>query len=146
MSLNGGCMGWGGDMEYRVFTSMLANRERIIKSIAELKVRLEVLEYEETGVKGVSYTKAPISHNPSLSALKRLDLVDKVDDLKREINFLSQMIEETEIVLSRMPEELQTMLLEKFVKGMTYTELGNKYGYTNAGMLYVLKKETEKYL
>ena len=133
-------------MEYRVFTSMLANRERIIKSIAELKVRLEVAEYNETGVKGISYTKTPLSHNPTLSALKRLELVDKVDDLKREINFLSQMIEETEIVLSRMPEELQNMLIEKFVHGKTYMELGNKYGYSDNGMIYWLKKETEKYL
>ena len=133
-------------MEYRVFTSMLANRDRIIKSIAELKVRLEVAEYNETGVKGISYTKTPLSHNPTLSALKRLELVDKVDDLKREINFLSQMIEETEIVLSRMPEELQNMLIEKYVKGETYVSLGIKYGYSDNGMIYWLKKETEKYL
>lgn len=133
-------------MEYRVFTSMLANRERIIKSIAELKVRLEVAEYNETGVKGISYTKTPMSHNPTLSALKRLELVDKVDDLKREINFLSQMIEETEIVLSRMPEELQNMLIEKFVHGKTYEEVGIKYGYSHTGIQYRIRTETERYL
>lgn len=133
-------------MEYRVFTSMLANRERIIKSIAELKVRLEVAEYNETGVKGVSFDNIPMSHNPSLSALKRLDMVEKVDELKREINFLSQMIEETEVILARMPEELQNMLIEKFVKGKTYEELGLKYGYSHTGIQYRIRTETEKYL
>ena len=133
-------------MDYRVFTSNLANLGKIRKDIEEVKSKLEVAEYEETGVKGVSYTKTPVSHNPSLTALKRLEMVDKVDELARELYFLCLMIEETERVLNKMPQELKNMLEDIFIKGMTYRAVGEKYGYSDAGLWMYVKRETEKYL
>lgn len=133
-------------MDYRVFTSNLANLGKIRKDIESVKTKLEVAEYDETGVKGVSFDSMPLSHNPSVTALKRLEMVEKVDELTRELYFLCLMIEETERVLNRMPEDLKCMLEDIFIKGMTYRAVGEKYGYSDAGLWMFVKRETEKYL
>jgi DNA-directed RNA polymerase specialized sigma24 family protein len=133
-------------MEYEVFTSNLSNLKKIRLSIEKVRSKLEVAEYEETGVKGIDYTHAPTAYNPSLTALKRLELVDEVDELMRELNCLSMMANEIESLLDRMPEELKGMLTEKFIKGWTYEKVGEKYGYSHSGIQYRMRVETEKYL
>ena len=133
-------------MEYEVFTSNLTNLKRIRVSIEKIRSKLEVKEYEETGVKGIDYAHAPVSHNPSITALKRLELVDEVDELTRELNCLLMMADEIETLLNRMPEELKNMLTEKFIKGWTYEKVGAKYGYSHSGIQYRMRVETEKYL
>lgn len=133
-------------MEYRVFTSLLLKKSLMEKSIEDIKARLEVLEYEESGVKGIDYTKTPTSHNPSLKALKRLDLVDEVDELKRELNWLESTLEEIERVREKLPDNIWEMVELKFVKGWSYEKIGMKYGYSAAGMYYQMRIQTEKYL
>ena len=133
-------------MEYKVFTTNLKNLKDIKVSIEKLKTKLEVKEYEETGVKGIDYTHAPVSHNPSVTALKRLDLVDDVDELTRELNWLIGTLEEIESVKKRIPEWLWEMLELKFVKGWSYEKVGMKYGYSYNGIAYRMRVETEKYL
>lgn len=133
-------------MEYRVFTSNLARLKDIRKSIESVKTRLEVKQYEESGVKGIDYTHTPTSHNPSVTALKRLELVDEVDELTRQLNWLTATVEEIESLLARMPEELQIMLTEVYVKNMTFRAVGLKHGYSDHGLWQMLKRETERYL
>lgn len=133
-------------MEYDVFTSNLANLKRIRVSIEKIRSKLEIKEYEETGVKGIDYAHAPVSHNPSITAFKRLELVDEVDELTRELNWLMETVEEIEAVKRRIPEPLWEMLELKFVKGWSYEKLGRKYGYSSNGILYRMRIETEQYL
>ena len=133
-------------MEYEVFTANLSKLKLIRVSIENVKSKLYVKEYLETGVKGIDYTHAPVSHNPSITASKRLDLVDEVDELVRELNALTMMADEIESILNRMPEDLQSMLTEKFVKGWTFDRVGEKYGYSHSGIQYKMRAETEKYL
>ena len=129
-----------------MFVRSLQMKKDIEESIPKVKARLEVKEYEETGVKGIDYTHAPVSHNPSVTALKRLELVDDVDELTRELNWLIGTLEEIESVKKRIPEWLWEMLELKFVKGWSYEKVGMKYGYSYNGIAYRMRVETEKYL
>ena len=133
-------------MNYKIFTANLARLNDIRRSIEDVRSRLEVAEYAESGVKGIDYTHTPMTHNPSLSALKRLELVDKVDELTRQLNWLTATVEEIESLLARMPEELQIMLTEVYVKNMTFRAVGLKHGYSDHGLWQMLKRETERYL
>lgn len=133
-------------MDYKSFTINLMNLNRYKKDADDLKLKLEALENIEEGVSGIDYTRIPTRGNPSQKALKRLDLVDKVDALREELYFIQIAIIQIEAILSRMPEELQTMLREKFIMGMTYSQLGEKYGYSDHGMWQMMKREAEKYL
>ena len=137
-------------MTYELFTKLLSSIGEYKKSIDKAKSDLEILEYAESGVKGISYTKTPMSHNPSLSALKRLDLVDEVDELIREISFLEERLKSNQAlvdaVLGKMPRELQNILKDKFIEGMTFSDVAEKYHYSESGLWNMLKRETEKYL
>lgn len=133
-------------MNYKIFTANLTNLKRMKSEHKRLISRLDDLIYLESGVKGISYDNVMVSHNPSLSALKRLEMVDTVDDVCREINFLALAIEETEKTLGKMPEELKGMLTDKFIKGWTFDKVGEKYGFSHSGIQYRMEKETEKYL
>ena len=137
-------------MTYELFTKLLSSIGDYQKSIDKARTKLEVLEYAETGVKGISYTKTPLSHNPSLSALKRLDLVEEVDELKREINFYQSRLdanrEITDEIMARMPSELREMLNDRFVMGMTFSRIAEKYHYSESWLWVKLRNEPEEYL
>ena len=133
-------------MNYKIFVANLTNLNRMKAEHKKMCSRLEDLIYLETGVKGISYDNIMVSHNPSLSALKRLDMVDKVDDLCREINWLVITIDETEKTLKKMPKDLQQMLKCKFQMGMSYEQVGLRFGYSKSGIQYRLMTETERYL
>ena len=133
-------------MTYEVFTKNLSQLKSYKKMKKELKNDLDIILYDMTGVKGVRYDSIPMSFNPSLSALKSLEMVEKYEDKLREYNWVCMSIEEVEKTLEGMPEDLQTMLKEKFVKGITFEKLGMKYGYSNHGLWCYMKRETEKFL
>ena len=133
-------------MNYKIFVANLTNLNRMKSEHKKMCSRLEDLIYLETGVKGISYDNIMVSHNPSLSALKRLDMVDKVDDLCREINWLGITIDEAEKTIKKMTKELQQMLKCKFQMGMSYEQVGLRFGYSKSGIQYRLMTETERYL
>lgn len=133
-------------MNYRTFTANLSRLDDYRKSLDSIKEELDLILYEMTGVKGISYDKLPSSYNPSLTALKSLEMVEKYNEKQQEFDFTLMAIQQVEIVLARMPSELAEMLKEIFVKGMTYKAVGMKYGYSDHGMWQMLKRETEKYL
>lgn len=133
-------------MQYKSFTTNLSNLSRYRKDKEDLKLKLEALETAEQGVGAIDYSKIPGSPNPSQMALKRLELVDKVDALQTELYFLEIAIIQVESTLSRMPEDLQGMLIDIFAKGKTYREVGLKHGFSDNGFWHYLKRETERYL
>lgn len=133
-------------MTYEIFTTQLSKLKQMKAEHKRLKSHLEDLIYLETGVKGISYDNVMVSHNPSLSALKRLEMVDTIDDLCREINYLAMAIEETERTMEKMPHELRSMLTDKYIKGWTYDRVGEKYGFSHSGIQYRMENETQKYL
>lgn len=133
-------------MNYRTFTSNLSRLDDYRKSLDSIKEELDLILYEMTGVKGISYDKLPSSYNPSLTALKSLEMVEKYNEKQQEFDFTLMAIQQVEIVLARMPSELSEMLKEVFCKGMTYKSVGLKYGYSDHGLWQMLKRETEKYL
>lgn len=133
-------------MDYKIFTTNLSNLKIMKEELKRMKARLDDLIYIETGVRGISYDNILVSHNPSLSALKRLEMVDTIDDLCREINYLAMAIEETERTMEKMPHELRSMLTDKYIKGWTFDHVGEKYGLSHSGIQYKMRSETEKYL
>ena len=137
-------------MTYELFTQILTIIGEYERAIHDARDKLDVLFYHETGVKGVGYTNTILSHNPSLSALKRLDSIEEIDELEREINEMEQQLEnqrsKVDAVMKKMPKSLQDMLLDKYINRMTYIEIGEKYGYSNAGIWHAIRRETEKYL
>ena len=133
-------------MDYKVFTSNLANLKRLKESEESLKTQLDLIIYDLGGVKGVHYDSVMVHGNPSEIEEKRLELIDKYNEKEKELEFTKLAIMQTEETLNRMPKTLREMLVEIYVDGKTFKNVGMIHGYSDNGLWHWMKRETEKYL
>lgn len=133
-------------MDYRTFCNDLTEYAENKKRLAKAKEDLEVILYDLCGVRGVSYDSVMVHGNPTQKALNWLKLEDKYNDKETEVKRYELAIKNVEIVKAKLPKELWLMLYDKFVKGMTYREIGKKYGWSGNGVWHYIKRECERYL
>ena len=135
-----------GVMDYETFTNNLRCLKAYKKEKNKVKSELDLILYRETGVKGISYDRIPTSGNPQQIAINRLEMADDYEAKLKEYDWICDTIREIEKNLNRMPKELKDMLKDVFVEKMTYRKASMKYGYTEGGLWYYIRRETEKYL
>ena len=133
-------------MDYKTFTNDLANYNENILRYQKAKDELEVILYDLCGVRGVSYDSITVHGNPSVKALNWLKQEDKYNEKEAELKRYETALVNVERAKKKIPKELWFMLTDKFVRGMTYTQVGMKYGYSGRGMWAYLRRETERYL
>ena len=133
-------------MDYRTFCIDLENYAENLERLQKVEDELEVMLYDLCGVRGVSYDSIMVHGNPSQKALNWLKLEDKYNAKESEVERYRTAIRNVEQVKKRLPKKLWLMLNDKFVKGMTYSALGIKYGYSDHGIWNYLKREVERYL
>ena len=133
-------------MRYRVFTRHLRSLEDNRRTLEELGSQLDLILYDLGGVKAIRYDSNGGTTNQSVKEEKRLEMIDKYNEKLKEYNFLKEQISFIDNVLSKMPTELQTMLNEVYIQGMTFSYVGKIHGYSDHGLWKLMKRETEKYL
>ena len=133
-------------MDYKTFTTDLSNYNENILRYQKAKDELEVILYDLCGVRGVSYGSIMVHGNPSVKALNWLKQEDKYNEKEAELKRYETALVNVERAKKKIPKELWFMLTDKFVRGMTYTQVGMKYGYSGRGMWAYLRRETERYL
>lgn len=133
-------------MDFKTFTNNLSNYSNMKRELERAKQDLEVLLYDLSGVKGVGYEQVTGTTNESVKALKWLTLDDKYNSKLNEVEYYERAIKSVDDILKRLPTDLYEMLMCKFVVGMTYEQVGRKFGYSNHGMWQYLKRETERFL
>ena len=133
-------------MDYKTFTTDLANYNENILRYQKAKDELEVILYDLCGVRGVSYDSIMVKGNPSVKALNWLKQEDKYNEKEAELRRYETALVNVERAKKKIPMELWVMLTDKFVRGMTYTQVGMKYGYSGRGMWAYLRRETERFL
>lgn len=133
-------------MDYETFTNDLMNYKRNMKRMLTAEEELSVLFYDLTGVKGVNAEQQGGSTNMLQKALNWHTMDEKYNAKLNEVIRYQTAIRNVESVKKKLPGELWSMLSDKFIKGMTYSEVGLKYGYSRNGVWYMMRRETEKYL
>lgn len=133
-------------MDYRTFTIDLMNYNENLLRYQKAKDELDVILYDLCGVRGVSYDSIMVKGNPSQKALNWLKQEDKYNEKEAELKRYETALVNVERAKKKIPMELWVMLTDKFVRGMTYTQVGLKYGYSSHGMWQMMKRETERYL
>ena len=133
-------------MDYKTFTTDLTNYNENILRYQKAKDELEVILYDLCGVRGVSYDSIMVHGNPSVKALNWLKQEDKYNEKEAELRRYETALVNVERAKKKIPMELWVMLTDKFVRGMTYTQVGLKYGYSGRGMWAYLRRETERFL
>lgn len=133
-------------MDYNTFVYDLKRYKDNLKKLQEYDGLIDMQLYIMSGVSAVKYEKIPSSHNPEMSELNRLEQIEKYNFLLMQRQRYETAVKNIQVIKARLPEDLWTMLKEKFIDGMTYEQIGRKYGYTGQGFWKMLRRETEKYL
>ena len=131
-------------MDYKTFTNEIRNIKAYSKSISEIKIELELLWYELSGVKGIQYDKQPSSYNPELNESYRLELLDRIESKENELDFTYLAIERYRANLDRLPSDIRWIVEQIFIENKTFAEIGKIVGYSDRGLHYRVKKEIEK--
>lgn len=126
-------------MDFKSFSEDLRDYEENKKRLLSIKSELENLFYEMTGVKGISYSKAPSSHNESIAEQVRLKLIEDYNNLLADYNYYSQCIDNVERAKTKMPKYLWFMCVMKFQQGKTYEEVGQAFGFSGHGAMVHMK-------
>jgi len=133
-------------MDYDTLVYDLKRYEENKKKLTDLKNKREQLFYIMTGVSGVQYDKQPGSTNPSQAELYKLQLIEEYNNLGIEIVRYEIAIQIVDQARKRIPANLWIMLKEKYIQGMTFDQIGKKYGYSGHGFWKYMRREVSKYL
>lgn len=133
-------------MDYRTLTFAMSTYKENIISLKKAEAELEVIFYDLTGVKGANAEQQGGSTNTLQKALNWHTQDGKYNAKLREVEYYQRALKIVEDAKKKIPTELWRMLEDKFVRGMTYTQVGLKYGYSGRGMWAYLRRETERFL
>lgn len=131
-------------MDYKVFKNEISNLKAYYQSLIEINNDLERLSYDLTGVKGVRFDRQPGSFNPSLSEYRKLDLIEKIEEKEKELDYTQLAIKRYESNLNKLPKPIRDAVVQIFIQGRTFAEMGKLLGYSDHGLHYKIKKEVEK--
>ena len=112
----------------------------LLKREKRLKEEVENLYYYLSGVKGISFDRIPSSINPEKIAEDRLDLLDVIEQKNLEIELIQAEYRYFTAILAKFTEDERTLLYRIIIKGQTYEQAGDEYGYTGAGMFKYLER------
>lgn len=131
-------------MEYRTFRNEISNLRSYYEAKCQTEDEIDLLWYELTGVKGVSFDRQPTSFNPSLSEQTRLELLDKIEQKEKELDYLWMAIERYEKNLNRLSDEVRGYVEQLFILGETFETVGKRTGYNKGSIAYKIRSEVEK--
>lgn len=131
-------------MDYQKFKNEISNLKAYYKSLRELEQERKRLEYELEGVKGIRYDKLPASFNPEFAEMYRLELIERLVEIEKEIGFTVQTIKRYESQINRLPDDVKPLVDLLFIQGKTFKEVGYMFGYSDNGIYHKIKKEIEK--
>ena len=131
-------------MDYRTFKNEISNLKAYTRAARELECEIDALWYELSGVKGIQFDKLPISYNPELNESYRLDLIDEIETKQKELDFTLLAIERYKDELERLPDDIKDVVVQIFINGHTFAEIGQKVGFSDRGLHYRVKREIEK--
>ncbi|MBR0456513.1 MAG: hypothetical protein IJJ01_07560 [Firmicutes bacterium] len=133
-------------MKVEAFKDLLKHYYDYQMSILQIKEELDVLLYEMTGVKGISYDKIPSSFNPEISEDRKLDFIERLNEKEAELDFTYAAIKLIEMKLSKMTEEEKTLCVEILNRKITYEEAGRNNKYSTSRMWKIVKENLKKVL
>ncbi len=90
------------------------------------------LDYDIIGYNGKEAERMLKTHS-YISEADRLEardiLLKKRDDIIQKMSYITERYSETMGLLETMDERLQNILKDKFINGLTYTQVANKYDF-----------------
>ena len=131
-------------MNYATFKNELRNLYAYERDLARLNEKIEDLTYLMTGVKGINYSKIPGSANPEVTAEKRLEMIEQMEELETEKKRLQLNITHIYSTLSKLEERDREAMMQIIVKRVNAEVVAEMNGYSRSGIWARIKREIEK--
>ena len=124
-------------LELKNYQNYLHYRENLLGII-------DAVEYDLTGVKGIRYDKIPTSQNPSLSEERKLYLIEKLEDLRKELKRVDLNIEHTEKLMESLNDEELEMVTLVLVEHETLRRVASRLYISHPALSKRIRKILEK--
>lgn len=113
-------------------------------SIELMSNKLEVLEYDMSGVKGVDYEKEKASSSDEAKAERRLNLIEEYNELLSKIDEYQKRLDRLDEVLDKMTFYEKQMFLQIYEERLSYQEVANRFYISKAGLFYRMNRVLER--
>ena len=133
-------------MDYRTLKFAMSTYNSNKIRLKKAEEDLDLILYDLANVRGVGYDQQGGSTNTLQKALNWLKKDEKYNAKEREVLYYRNLIQVVDDAEKLLPELLWNMMADKYINGLTFVELGAKYGYSRSGCQSMLAREVEKYL
>lgn len=116
-------------MTYESFVSQLKNISGDKNELKRLIEKKNILLYLESGVKAIDLTKQRVSFNPELVAEVRLDKIEEISEIEKEIDIIRNNIKLLNVVYNRQNENVKKILKEIYIKKNKKISVYKQYGF-----------------
>lgn len=121
--------------DVEAFKNELSNLNYYRKKVIETKEKIEVLEYEMEGVKGVDYGKKKGSTNKTALEIKKLAMGDEMAFLEEIEKKWLLKVSDVVRVLEKMERSDRDVVEQLFVQKKTYRQLCDELGIKSTSSL-----------
>lgn len=112
-------------------------------TIELLEREKELIEYEMSGVKGISYGEK-VSVSEEAKSERILGLIDKYNDLLDKLNDHQKRLDKLNKVLDQMTYYERNMFLLIYEERLSYQQVANRFYISKAGLFYRMTRVLER--
>lgn len=147
-------------MEYKLFNEQLRLARSYLLEIYSYNVRISQLQYDLANVKAIRYDKVPTTPNPSQIEEKRLELIDRIEEIERESKTTENLLKALNRKILKAFKKLDPFIIDMVLyqyglklnkhglavngKPHTIREMCEVYHYSTNGIWQLIKREVEK--
>lgn len=129
------------------FKNELANYTYYTKYMQKLEDKLDMLNYEMRGVKGIRYDKTPGTPNMKAIETRKLYLSNEIEKVEAEISRITLSIMHIENILSSMENiAIRKAIIDVYIKNETILKICSDYNLSGPGLHYQMNKCIEQAL
>ena len=132
------------DKEIKEFTDELKRYRMLLGLSARLKEKLDLLFYDLTGVKGVSFDRISGTTNSEQTELQRLTKIDEYNDVLRTYEVVNERIKNIQKVLNCLRIEDREMFMMKYLDNMSFYAIAKVYYISKTGLIYRMNEALRK--
>lgn len=134
--------------DIKAFKNELRNYLTYKRKLDEINEKIELNDYEESGVKGIKYDTIKVSKSANEKAIakKRLTLIERGEKLEAERDRLQKQINYIESILKQMDEKFARAIVFIYAEGRTYQDIVNSdmQYWTESDLFYQIEQELKK--
>lgn len=130
--------------EVKAFKNELRNYRYYLKQKGILTDKKDLYFHSLTGMVGKGFDRQGGTTNQSIKEEKRLETIDKINELEEKINKLDSKIDAIESVLNKVNKRERKIMIGVYADGKTYLSLSTKENYSPRTLQQQVDKAIEK--